>query len=306
MTAATFAPIAIFAYKRPDHLERVLDALEACEEFKYSDVFIFSDGPKGVSDQEGVARVREMLRTRAIPNARVQEAPVNRGLAASITSGVSELCGTHGRVIVIEDDLIVHPSTLAWFNEGLDRFADDERVWQISAHQFDVPRFSKRRTGLFLRMTTSWGWATWERAWAGYDGGALGWEQLAQDAELRLRFNMGGSYDCASMLERQMRGEIDSWAIRWWWSVFRAGAYGLFPSTSLVQNVGFDETATHYRFGALRKLFRREACVASSQAVKVPEEFHFDPMDQAAFEQGRGSGLRQMLALVATRVGGDR
>jgi hypothetical protein len=48
------------------------------------------------------------------------------------------------------------------------------------------------------------------------------------------------------MLMMQMENKkIDSWAIRWLWSVFINNGLVLFPSSTLVLNIGYDESATH-------------------------------------------------------------
>lgn len=240
-----FAPLAVFAYRRSTHLAAVLDALERCAEFASTPVFVFSDGPRDAAAAIDVAAVRQMLAKRARPNMMVIEAPQNRGLANSIITGVTDLCDRYGRVIVIEDDLVVSPALLTWFNQALDRYQDQDKVWQVSGHQFAVPQFRERRDGMFLNFSTSWGWATWARAWRGFDPSATGWRSLGNDSVLRDRFDLHNAYPYADMLERQMTGKIDSWAIRWWWSMFRAGALALFPPHTLVSNIGEDGSATH-------------------------------------------------------------
>ena len=71
---------------------------------------------------------------------------------------------------------------------------------------FDVPEFVGRHSALFLPFTVSWGWATWQSAWNAFDPGAPGWEAFRSDRGLRQRFNLGGTYDYSTMLERQMAG----------------------------------------------------------------------------------------------------
>jgi hypothetical protein len=161
-------------------------------------------------------------------------------------------------VIVIEDDLIVAPQLLTWFNAGLDRFADESAVMQISGFAFGGGPLRTRTAGFLLPLTTSWGWATWKRAWDRFLPDADGWEALQSDQRMRRRFDLDGIYPYARMLERQMRGELDSWAIRWYWSVFRLHGLGLFPPQTLVLNAGDDNLATHGRLRVLvRKLYRK-------------------------------------------------
>ncbi len=247
------APIALFVYRRDRHLARTLDALEACDGFGASRLFVFSDGPKKPEQAAEIEAVRALVRGRNLLNLTLIEAETNQGLARSIIAGVGRLCRDYGRTIVLEDDLILHPAALLWFNAALDRFADDEAVVQVAAYQFRVPEFARREGGMFLRFVNSWGWATWDRAWRGFDPDAAGWEAVETDPKVRRAFDCDDSYPMADMLTAQMRGKLDSWAIRWRWSTFKSGGLTLFPPRSMVSNIGFDETATHNSLGALKR-----------------------------------------------------
>lgn len=306
----SLAPVAVFAYRRVSHLSRVLDALEQCPEFPLSPVFVFSDGARSTDDAADVAAVRDLIRGRLRPNVRLVESDVNRGLAASIERAATQLSRDYGKVIVIEDDLVLAPCALTWLNAGLSGYQSADNVWQVSAHQFAVPSLAARETGLFLNFATSWAWGTWERAWDCYDPHATGWEALASNAELRRRFDFGG-YPYSDMLLRQMTGQIDSWAVRWWWSIFRANSMTLFPPRSLVTNIGFDGSATHRRLGALR---RTRFDSASTEAVcpRLPDVACISPADDVLLRavvgasQSRGQRASARLRLVTStwRLGG--
>lgn len=253
MSERHLAPIAVFGYRRASHLSETLDALESCPEFAASPVFVFSDGPKTEAVAGDVSRTREMLHARRRENMTIVEAETNQGLAASIVAGVTRLCDQYGRVIVIEDDLIVHPTALQWFNTCLDHYAEEPNVFQIGAYQYKVPEFEERQTGTVQRFVTSWGWATWKPAWDYFDAAATGWEAIDTNTALEREFNCGGAYPFDEMLRLQIAGKIDSWAIRWWWTVFRAGGVSILPPRSLVRNTGFDGTATHNSIGWLKR-----------------------------------------------------
>lgn len=235
------APIALFVYSRPEHTRRTLEALARCPEWLRSHVVVYADGAKKPALAAAVAETRRVVRELA-PHALVVEQPTNRGLARSIIAGTTELCEQFGKVIVVEDDLDVAPTFLTFLNAGLDRYADDDRVMQVSAYQFPVALPSE---ALFLGFPTSWGWATWKRAWQHFDPEARGYERLVADPQLRRRFDLDGSYPYFEMLERQRRGEVDSWAIRWHLSVFLRGGLVLYPGQTLVTNTGFDGSGTH-------------------------------------------------------------
>jgi hypothetical protein len=168
----------------------------------------------------------------------------NRGLAASIIAGVTTLCERSGRVIVVEDDLIMAPCFLSFMNQALDRYEQEDKVMQIAGYAFPMDA-TFRRQAVFLPFISSWGWATWRRAWQHFDPSMKGYEALKASAKQRYKFDLDGSYDYFAMLERQLRGEIDSWAIRWHLSCFLRQGLTLYPGITLVQNLGFDGTGTH-------------------------------------------------------------
>ena len=244
---AQWAPIGLFIYKRPEHARRAIVSLQACDGAESSPIYVFADGPKSDAEATAVGATRAVAHQLLGDRAIFVEQEENRGLANSIIAGTTELCDSHGSAIVVEDDLVVAPSFLRFLNEGLARYRDEPRVMQISGHMFDVPAFTHQREALLLPLTTSWGWATWRRAWALFDPLATGWrEHLADVAEAK-RFDLDGRYDYSRMLKRQMNREIDSWAIRWYYTVFAHDGLALFPPRTLVINMGFDGSGTHGR-----------------------------------------------------------
>lgn len=237
---AELAPIALFTFKRPEHTRRTLEALARNPEFAQSELHIFCDGSRRANEDAAVEATREVARRFEHPNKTLHEAPANRGLAASIIDGVGKLCAEHGRVIVVEDDLVVAPVFLDFLNRALDRYEADERVMQISGHMFPVELPSDQSDAVFLPFTTSWGWATWQRSWKYFDPAMKSFDEIAGNRSLRKRFNLENSYPYYSMLKKQKSGVIDSWAIRWYLSVFMRDGLALYPRRSLVSNEGFD------------------------------------------------------------------
>ncbi len=159
------APLALFVYKRAAHTARTIAALKACDGFADTAVTVFADGAKSVADEPAVAAVRALVAAE-LPGAQLVAAPANQGLARSIIAGTTALVRQHGRVIVLEDDLLVAPDFLTFMNAALDRYADDARVMQVSGHMFDV---DVGPHPVFLPFVTSWGWGTWARAWDHFD-----------------------------------------------------------------------------------------------------------------------------------------
>lgn len=240
----TFAPIALFVYNRPAHTRQTVEALLKNELAGESDLFIFSDAPKNPEAAEAVREVREYIGSiTGFRSVSIVERDRNWGLANSIIDGVTAVVNKHGRIIVLEDDLIVAPHFLDYMNRALENYAHEEKVMQISANMFPVPSSEAIPETFFCRMTTSWGWATWDRAWRKFEPDADKLIKMIVARKLRKEFDMGYSY--FQMLKMQARGELDSWAIRWYASVFLAEGLCLHPSSTLVVNIGHDGSGTH-------------------------------------------------------------
>ncbi len=259
------APIVVFCYRRPDHLRQTLTSLMRCEGFENSPIIVYCDGPRNSEEVPAVEKTRALARALLGDRAEYHFSDVNLGLAASIISGVSEVVSLFGRAIVVEDDLEFSSSFLTYMNCALKHFSENTKVYQVSGYMFDVPQLKSRSDAVLIPMTVSWGWATWKRSWDQFDPLATGWEQLDNDESLRRQFNLDGEYDYATMLKRQIDGHLDSWAIRWYWTVFRANGLTLFPPETLVRNNGFDGSGSHGR-GLLRSF----ANVNKSLYANVP------------------------------------
>lgn len=266
------APIALFTFKRPEHTRRAIEYLAKNPEFTASPLFIYCDGARNAAEADQVEKTRKLIRDFQHPNKTVIERDKNWGLANSVIYGVTELCERYGRVIVVEDDLIVSPVFLHYLNAALEYYADEPKVMQISGHMFPV-HVTVPEDALFLPFTTSWGWATWDRAWKHFNPNATsGYEKLKNNNKLRDKFELTGSYPCFSMLKRQIEGTVDSWAIRWYLTVFFSEGLVLFPKQTLVLNDGFDGSGTNCK----RPLLRTETIAGENiqyfPAVQVPDK----------------------------------
>lgn len=238
------APIALFVYNRREQTQRTVAALLRNELAAESDLFVFCDGVKNAAASGAVQEVRSFVRTiGGFRSVAIIERDSNLGLARSIISGVSSVCGDYGRVIVMEDDLVTAPTFLRFMNDALRTYENDEAVGSI--HGYWYPVAAELPSTFLLRGASCWGWATWSRAWRMFepDGRKLLMELQRQN--LTRAFDLDGAISYTRMLQLQIAGKIDSWAIRWHATMFLANRLQLSPGVSLVRNIGFDGSGTH-------------------------------------------------------------
>ncbi len=242
MTDPSVAPVVVFAHRRPDHLRRTLDALAQNHSADRADVTVICDGPRSSDEAPAChAVVCEAERERPFGKITVNRRGRNLGLAQSIVDGVSRMLGQHERVIVLEDDIVTSPAFLTYMNEGLERYSADNRV--ISLHGYSYP--TELEEPFFLRGADCWGWATWRRGWEIFNPDGVSLLQRLRDQSLTDAFDFNGAYPYTRMLEDQIAGRNDSWAVRWYASAFLADKLTLYPGRSLVQNIGNDGSGTH-------------------------------------------------------------
>ena len=248
----SLVPIIVFCYNRPDHLEQTLDALSRTELADQSILYIYCDGPKeGASDEmrQKIADVRLVARKRQwCKEVHVVEAEKNKGLANSIIGGVTDVINKHGKVFVLEDDLVSSPHMLKFVNKALDFYEDYAGVFSISVNR---PPLSKMEIPedypydvFACQRSYSTGWGTWKDRWEKVDWSMDEFDRCKQNPDmLRALCRLGE--DFPPMMQMQEDGKIDSWAVCFSFAHFKHHAVAILPCRSYVTNIGFDGTGTH-------------------------------------------------------------
>jgi hypothetical protein len=173
----------------------------------------------------------------------------NWGLARNIINGVTTQVNRYGKVIVLEDDLVVAPYFLQFMNEALEVYKDEPKVGHIQA--CDFTQDTTLPDTFLIKWTGSWGWATWDRAWKHFNPNGKELLQELEERKLTRIFDFNGKYGFTRMLRRQIEGKNNSWAIRWNASLFLKDILSLNVGRSLVQNEGFDGSGTNCGGGGL-------------------------------------------------------
>ena len=210
------APVALFVYNRPVHTRKTLEALTLNPESPQTELFIYADGPKPDATKEDHAKinaVRQIIRERAwCGQVHFIEAETNRGLATSIVEGVRAVLAHAGTAIVLEDDLRVARGFLSYMNDALRCYASEPRVMHVSGYV--APVDAPLPETFFLRLTSSWGWATWSRAFTQFEPNAADLLAQLEQRGLLDAFNLDGAYDYLAQLRANADGRLHTWAVQ--------------------------------------------------------------------------------------------
>ena len=239
------SPIVLFTYKRFETLKKTIQCLSDNFLASDSDLIIYSDGAKNIQDIAIIEEIRAYLKTiTGFKSVTIYESSSNKGLAASIIQGVSDVLKLYPSAIILEDDLITSKNFLIFMNQSLHQYETNHEVFSVSGYTPDITSTIMGNDSFFLNRSWSWGWATWQNRWSNIDWELKTYQSFSNNIELKRKFSYLGS-DVNKMLERQMSGYIDSWYIRFLYHQFMINGLTLYPKVSKIYNNGFDDLATH-------------------------------------------------------------
>jgi GT2 family glycosyltransferase len=234
------APVALFVFNRPIHAKKTIEALKKNKESKNTELYIFSDGQKQEKDKL-VEEVRRYIRTiKGFKKIKIIERKRNIGLAKSIITGIKEVFLKHEKIIVLEDDIKTSKYFLEFMNKSLDIYEKEKKVFGVTGYVY--PTKKELPETFFIKLTNCWGWATWKDKWEYFEEDG---KKLLKKIKSKRKFNIENTYPFHKMLKNQIKGKNNSWAIRWYASVFLENGVFLYPKKSLINNIGFDSEGTH-------------------------------------------------------------
>lgn len=251
-------PVVLVAFNRP-HLAR--RTLAAIREAAPQQLFLVADGPRPdrPDDADLCAATREVLDAVDWPcEVHRKYSEVNLGVEANVELGLDWVFAQVDEAVVFEDDCTPDPTFFPYAAELLDRYRDDDRVWQVSGNRLGVPqRFFHGDSYVFTSWASVWGWATWADRWqrhrAQFPRDHVRSPDHAGDDPVRttpavprqgVLVTRGGQRHFAEAA-RSSDVVTHGWDKHWWLTAMSAGGLCVTPSANLVENRGFGPDATH-------------------------------------------------------------
>lgn len=248
----SLAPVIVFAYNRPELLEKTLNALKQNELADQSIFYIYCDGPKSNATSEQLSSVFE---TRKVARSKqwgkevhVIESSQNKGLGTSIISGVTEVIEKYGKAIVVEDDLLTSPFFLHYMNQCLEHYESRKSVFSISGLSRPYPeRFFPREYpyDVYVSLTHHpTGWATWSDRWAQVDWNAYNYRLLQTDPNILQAFKRAGNEMWDQMVLCKEKGR-NIWSVLFYLAHFENHAISICPIVSYIEHIGWGPDSTN-------------------------------------------------------------
>lgn len=242
-----YAPLILFTYNRPFHTQKVLESLNDSPLAKETDLYIFCDYPKGELTSKNIAVKNYLLEFKNISKFKSTTLYISdkhKGLANSVIDGVSSIINQYGKVIVNEDDLVCNIDYLKFMNDCLDYYQNNSDIWSISGWSPKLDSTTNNNVFATYRGS-SWGWATWKDRWNTVNWDMKYYIKLKHSILSRQKIKKAGP-DLLLMLDYQIKGKTDSWAVRWVCTqAIEHNKKTIYPAYSFVYNIGLDGSGTH-------------------------------------------------------------
>ncbi len=242
------APVVVFAYNRPNHLQMCLNNLNKNELAENTHLFIYVDGCKSEADKESNEAVIEIANSFQWVGLGkdVILRNSNFGLAQNIVEGVTWIIQKYGKVIVVEDDIEASHGFLKYMNDALVLYQDKPEVMHINGYLPETRFQNFLPETFFSRFMNCWGWATWAGRWKNFSHDSKNLLKELRAAPDYNLWNFNNAVNFEQQLEANISKQIITWAVHWNVTVFLNHGLCLTPGKSMVRNVGTDGSGVHY------------------------------------------------------------
>ena len=238
------APILVFTHVRIDKLKKCISSLKHCYQSNRSHLYIISDGAINQSQHVKIKKIRNFIRSiQGFKKVSIIYRKKNFGLAKNIITGVSEIINKHGKIIVLEEDIVVRKDFLTYMNLCLEKYEKNNKIWHISGWNYNV-KVTSIFDAYFIRTMNCWGWATWKNCWSNFKKDPKSIINKWSKNKIT-EFNFDNSFNFYSQVIRNYEKKINTWAIFWYASIFENDKLCVNPKNTLTKNIGIGKDATN-------------------------------------------------------------
>lgn len=239
-------PILLLAFKRPETTRLVFNEIK---KIKPKQFFIGVDGPRenNNDDLEKCKKVKEIFKEIDWDcEVKTLFREKNLGSMMAESSAINWFFDHVEEGIILEDDCLPNQSFFKFCKEMLDKYKNDTRIMHISGNNFLFNKKIIEHSYYFSKLTFSWGWATWKRAWKYYDVDLKTLNDFIKQDQISNIFPDHKIQEYWLKIFKNVRDKkIDAWDYQWLYTNFTQNGLSIIPKVNLVSNIGFNEDGTY-------------------------------------------------------------
>lgn len=294
-------PVLLVVFNRPDVTRAMIAALR---EVGVPRLFVAADGPRPDrrEDADLCAQTRKVLDDIDWPcDLHVLAHDHNLGLQRSMVTAIDWFWSEVDEGVILEDDCLVHPDFFVFAALMIERYRHTPEVMAVTSVNIEEDVDHGPGSYFFASGGHIWGWASWRRAWEGFDP-VLGTWPVVQDSfgpgTPPLHRALGSKFASAHA------GTKRTWARAWHFTVARQGGLVVVPSVNMVHNIGLAKGATHTTSGRHRLAHLRATGLPLPLAHPddLVADAHYDAALARYHRWGIGRRIRERFRRLNVRI----
>ena len=241
--------VLFLVYNRPDSTKKIFDVIK---QMKPRRLYVAADGPKEgkLGDVERVKEVRTIATAVDWPcKVKTIFRDKNLGCKKGVSSAITWFFEHEEQGIILEDDCLPNKSFFWFCEELLNLYKYNEKIYMISGFNKQGQWRIKNQDYFFSFLGGIWGWATWRRAWKHYDIEMTALEYMIKqnlfERQMGKKLGLVRKNELFNAKKRILNGIIDTWDYQWALTRHKYKGISCVPCKNLIQNIGFNENATH-------------------------------------------------------------
>jgi hypothetical protein len=237
-------PILLLGFNRPDCFSKVLKKIISQKPVR---LYIALDGPRNELDQLALNSIKkEILKIPIEIELKTLFRESNLGCGKAVSSAITWFFENEEMGIILEDDTLPNDTFFDFCEKMLVLYKDEPRVGHISGNNyFTYDRFPKV-SHWFSCYNHIWGWASWKRVWRDY---SFDLESVSEISLIKAldTYNYGNQFVSywLDVYNKMKNKEVDTWDYQYTLMCLSKTYMSAIPRYNLVDNIGFDNRATH-------------------------------------------------------------
>lgn len=242
-------PILLIIFNRPRHTEMVFNEIRKLQP---SILFVAADGPRNNNpeDMEKCTATRETITKNLDWDCELKTLfrEENRGCGYGPAEAITWFFEHVDEGIILEDDCLPSSDFFNFCKVMLTTYRDDDRISVISGTNPLINWKKDKLPFIFSRFGSTWGWATWKKAWSNFDHKMEKWGSSEGKEKIRrfldndqYYYHFEEEFNTFSLDQRRK----DVWDHQWFFSRLYNSTYSIVSTVNLVSNIGFGNDATH-------------------------------------------------------------
>lgn len=230
-----------------NRLDTTRQVFEEIRKAKPPRIYIAADGPRPSQKNEDakVEEVRKYVLENIDWDCQINTyfSDKNKGCKYAVSNAITWFFESEEMGIILEDDCLPSQSFFWYCEELLRKYEHNDQIAMITGTSY-IPLNNKEIVGTYFYSNhfTIWGWASWRRAWEGYDVEMKSYSNL-NPKQLRYKTPNYLLYLHFKRTFDLIKNEkMNTWDIQWVYHCLLNSRLCVTPIKNLVSNIGVDGT----------------------------------------------------------------